>query len=871
MTEIILTLPEAIKRAMASHQAGDLTGAEQIYQKIIAAKPDHFDANHLLGLLRYQCGHHEEAGRLIRLALATNPEDPAALCNLGVVLRELKRLDEALASFDKAIALQSDYADARYNRGNTLKDLNRLEEAIESYGTAISLKPDYVKAYNNRGISLQRLKRLDEALANYETAIALRPDDADAHYNRGNTLTGLKRPEEAVASYDKAIALKPDYAKAHKNRGIALQHLMRLDEAAASFDRAIALEPDNAEAFIARGITLQHLKRLDDALASFDQAIRYRPDNAEAHYHRGNTLSGLRRPDEALISYNDAIALTSDAPFYNNRAVALNEMKRSKEALLNCDKAIEFNPIDAKAHNNRAVALIELNRNQEALECCERAIALNPDYTDAHNNRGFILKILGRHDDALRSFEKVISLEPSYDFAYGAWAHTKMQMCDWRGYGSLTAHLVDKLEQAENAVQPFQILGLSDAPGLQRTTAEIWVRAKCPPNNAIAKLPKRRKLGKLRIGYYSADFRKHPLAFLMAELFERHCRSQFEVIALSFSSDTGDYMRHRLEAAFDRFIDVRGQSDRDVALLSRELGIDIAVDLGGFTTNSRPNIFSMRAAPIQVSYLGYPGTMGAEYIDYLIADRTLIPESDQKYYAEKIAYLPDTYLVNDSTRPIAGRIFTRAELGLPKDAFVFCCFNNNWKITPEVFDCWMRLLERISGSVLWLLEDNATAARNLRAEAENRGIDSDRLIFAKRIPVAEHLARHRVADLFLDTLPYNAHTTASEALWCGLPVLTRIGDAFAARVAASLLNAIGLSELITTTSEAYEGLAIELATKPEKLSEIRRKLASNRLTTPLFDTQLFTKHIEAAYTSMYELYQADLGPDHIYVPRRGSG
>jgi predicted O-linked N-acetylglucosamine transferase (SPINDLY family) len=352
---------------------------------------------------------------------------------------------------------------------------------------------------------------------------------------------------------------------------------------------------------------------------------------------------------------------------------------------------------------------------------------------------------------------------------------------------------------------------------------------------------------------------------------EQRLRSQFEVNAFSFGSDTGDYMRRRLETAFDRFIDVRKQSDRHVALLSRELGIDIAVDLGGFTTNSRTNIFSMRAAPIQVSYLGYPGTMGAEYIDYLIADRTLIPESDQKYYAEKLAYLPDTYLVNDSTHPIAGKTFTRAELGLPKDGFVFCCFNNNWKITPEVFDCWMKLLERISGSVLWLLEDNATAAGNLRREAENRGIASGRLIFAKRIPLPEHLARHRVADLFLDTFPYNAHTTASDALWSGLPVLTRIGEAFAGRVAASLLNAIGLPELITTTPQAYEGLAIELATNLEKLAEIKRKLASNRLTTPLFDPQLFTKHIEAAYTTMYELYQADRSSDHIYVARLGSG
>ena len=326
-------------------------------------------------------------------------------------------------------------------------------------------------------------------------------------------------------------------------------------------------------------------------------------------------------------------------------------------------------------------------------------------------------------------------------------------------------------------------------------------------------------------------------------------------------------MRRRLEAAFDKFLDVRNRSDRDVALLARSLEIDVAVDLGGFTRDARMGIFSMRAAPVQVNYLVYPGTTGAEYVDYLIADPTLIPASHQKYFSEKIVYLPNSYQANDRKRRIAARTFTRAEVKLPETAFVFCCFNNNFKIAPEVFDCWMRILRRVDNSVLWLLEGNTKATSNLRKEAEVRGVHPERLIFAKPMPPPDHLARHRLADLFLDTLPYNAHTTASDALWAGLPVLTRIGETFAGRVAASLLNAIGLTELITSTPQAYEALAIELATNPGKLAAIKHKLATNRLTTPLFDTQTFTRHIEAAYAMMYERYQANLPPDHIYVVR----
>jgi predicted O-linked N-acetylglucosamine transferase (SPINDLY family) len=364
------------------------------------------------------------------------------------------------------------------------------------------------------------------------------------------------------------------------------------------------------------------------------------------------------------------------------------------------------------------------------------------------------------------------------------------------------------------------------------------------------------------VGYFSADFKNHPVAFLAAQLFEIHDKSKFETYAFSLVNAT-DEMRGRLQLAFDHFIDTQIMSDIEVAQLSRSLAINIAVDLTGITASSRTGIFSYRAAPIQVNYLGYPGTMGADYMDYIVADKILIPPQSQQSYSEKIVYLPNSYQVNDRQRLISARQFTRQELGLPEHGFIFCCFNNNYKILPTTFEAWMRILKAVEGSTLWLFQDNTWAVENLKKEAQKQGVDAQRLVFAERLSLPEHLARYRQADLFLDTFPYNSHTTASDALWAGLPVLTLMGRSFASRVAASLLNAIGLAELITQTQEEYEALAIELAMNPIKLKDIKLRLANNRLNTPLFDTPLFAKNIESAYIKMYERYQADLRPDHI--------
>jgi predicted O-linked N-acetylglucosamine transferase (SPINDLY family) len=445
--------------------------------------------------------------------------------------------------------------------------------------------------------------------------------------------------------------------------------------------------------------------------------------------------------------------------------------------------------------------------------------------------------------------------------------HIKMKVSDFPNVESQFAQVSEEILRGAKVSVPFPILAISSSLEVQRKAAEIWVSNRHPVRAALPPLIKRARHGKIRLGYFSAGFRNDPTSYLIADLIEKHDRSNFEIIAFSFGPDQKDKMRSRMEAAFDQFIDVRNQSCRYSTILSRNMEIDIAIDLGGFTAFSRTDIFALRAAPIQVSYLGYPGTMGADFIDYIIADRIVVPEDSKRHYCEKIVYLPNSYQVNDTKRSISDKTFTRAELGLPPMGFVFCCFNNNYKITPRIFDRWMRILKQVKGSVLWLFEGNEKAAGNLRKEALARGVNAERLIFAKRLPLDEHLARHCSADLFLDTLPYNAHTTASDALWAGLPVLTCLGETFAGRVAASLLNAIHLPELITTTPEAYETLAIELAANADRLAEIKHKLAKNRLTTPLFDTNLFTKHIEAAYAAMYERYHADLAPSHIYVPR----
>ena len=826
------------------------------YDEALAVKPDHAETFNNRGNALQELKRFDEATASYDEALALKPDYAEAFYNRGVALQELKRLDEALVSYGKALALKSDYAEAFNDRGNALQELKRFDEALASYDKALALKPDYAEAFYNRGGALRELKALDEALVSYDKVLALKPDHAEAFNNRGVALQELKRFDEALVSYDTALALKPDYAEAHYNRGGALQELKWLDEALASYDKALALKPDYAEAFNNRGNALQELKRLDEALASYDKTLTLKPDYAEAFNNRGGALQELKRLDEALASYDKALALKPDyAEAFNNRGNALQELKRLDEALASYDKALALKPDYADAFNNRGNALQELKRLDEALASYDKALALKRDHAEAFNNRGGALKELKRLDEALASYDKALALKPDHAHAFSGIADCVNRICDWRRMKNVADDVIAHVAEERSIISPFLLLGYSGDPALQLQCARNFVADEVPSLPRPLWTGETWRHDKLRVAYLSADFHGHATTCLMAELFERHDRSRFEIIGVSFGVDDRSEMRKRLVAAFDQFHDVRGKSDGEVAKLLHDLQVDIAIDLKGHTQDLRPGILAYRPAPIQASYLGFPGTMGAEFIDYIIADKTVAPFEHQPFYTEKIVHLPDCYQVNDAKRKIAERMPTRQEAGLPEKGFVFCCFNNNWKITPDVFSVWMRLLHAVEGSVLWLLGDNESAERNLRMEAQARGIDPARLVFASRLPLDEHLARHRVADLFLDTLPYNAHTTASDALWTGLPVLTREGTAFAGRVAASLLSAIGLPELVTHSIEDYEALALRLAKNPSLLEEYRNRLATNRLTYPLFDTERFRRHIEAAYLQMWEVWQ----------------
>ena len=784
----------------------------------------------------------------------------------GIAHHQLGQLSQAQAIYRRLLEIDPRHSEALHLLGVIAYQTGDHQSAVDLIGQAIEVNPSHASYYSNRGLAHKELNQLDAAVANYDKAIALKPDLAEAYSNRGVSLTGLKQLDAAITSFNKAIALKPDYAEAYSNRGIALKDLHQLDAALADYNKAIALKPDLAEAYSNRGVALKELKQLDAAISNFDKAISLKPDYAEAYSNRGIALKDLNQLDSAVANFDKAIALKPDlSEAYLNRGVALRNLKQLDAAIANYDKAIALYPDYADAYSNRGVALKDLNQLDAAVESYDKAIALNPDLAEAYANRGAVLQDLKQLVAAINSYDKAIELIPDYAYLFGMRLHLKMHLCDWQDFERNVSDLSLKIQKGIKASSCFDVLALPIGLSEQRKSAEIWNSDKNPHNQSLGPILKCARKSKIRIGYYSADFYNHATTYLIAELLERHDKSKFELIAFSFGPDKKDEMHSRVSKAFDQFIDVVAKSDESVAKLSRELGIDIAVDLKGLTHGTRLGIFSYNAAPIQVSYLGYPGTLGADYIDYLIADKILIPKENQKHYSEKIVYLPNSYQVNDRQRVIAPTQFTKQELGLPQEDFVFCCFNNNYKITPDVFDSWIRILKAVDSSVLWLLEDNPTTAFNLQKEAVLRGIDPSRLVFAKRMDLPEHLARHKAADLFLDTLPYNAHTTASDALWAGLPVLTCMGESFASRVAASLLKAIGLPELVTQTQAEFETLAIELATNPVKLKALKVKLERNRLTTPLFDTQLFTKHLEAAYTKMYERYQADLEPDHLYI------
>jgi predicted O-linked N-acetylglucosamine transferase (SPINDLY family) len=612
--------------------------------------------------------------------------------------------------------------------------------------------------------------------------------------------------------------------------------------------RAILDQAPIPEVRVNHGNVLAAMGRAGEALAAYDQALAARPDFFEALFNRANLLLETRRTEEALAGFERAVAVRPDAaPVWNNRGTALRRLRRLEEALASYERAAALTPGNVNALTNRAMTLYELRRFDEALAAADHALAAQPGFAEALYLRGNILRDRQRPGEAAVCYEQALAADPAHPHALNGLAQAALLACDWKRSTALAPRLKEGIQSGRALIQPMVLMGYSDDGALLRRAAENYIHHIAPaqPPQTVGKT--RYGHDRIRLAYLSADFHQHPTAQLMVELFERHDRARFEITAIAFGPDDNSPMRARLKKAFDQFEDVRAKSDAEVARLLRERETDIAIDLNGHTQDARPGIFAHHPATLQINYLVYPGTTGASYMDYVLADRTVLPVEQQPFFSEKIVHLPDCYQANDATRAIPDAP-TRAACGLPQEGFVFCCFNNSWKLNPPVFDIWMKLLKAVPDSVLWLMD--GPHAANLRQEAEARGVEAARLVFAPKLPPDQHLARHRLADLFLDTLPYNAHTTASDALWAGLPVVTCQGRVFQSRVAASLLTAVGMPELIATDPAAYETMALDLATNPALLKATREKLARNLKSQPLYDSDRFRKAIEATYIAL---------------------
>jgi predicted O-linked N-acetylglucosamine transferase (SPINDLY family) len=727
----------------------------------------------------------------------------------------------------------------------------KLADAERLYLQLMAAEPHEATSRHLLGVVRAQQGRTGEALELIGAALKIAPDVPEILSNYGNVLKTQGRFSEALESYDRALAINPDYIAVMAKRGQVLRDMGRLNDALAATDHALARKPDYAEALGYRGIILSDLGRHDEALASYDHALALAPGYADVWSNRALTLKAMKRPDAALISIERAVAIDpSFAEALNNCGIILFDLKRMGDAIAHYDRALAIRRDYAEALNNRAAAWAGLRRFAESLADCDRALGLQPDFADALTNRGNALTELGRPEEALVSYEKSLTADPNHPSALSGLANAALVIGDWKRTAELAPILKADVLSGQSVIQPFVLMGYWDDNELQLRCSQNYVRQAGPGLLPPMWKGERYDHDRIRVAYLSADFHQHVTAALTAEMFERHDRGRFEITAISFGPDDGSDMRARLVKAFDRFHDARAQSDRDVAELLRSWEIDIAVDLGGHTSGARPWVLAHRPAPVQAKYMGYPGTSGSDFIDYIIADRIVVPPDQERFFSEKIAALPDTLWITDTTAKIQAAP-TRAGAGLGENNFVFCCFNHNWKITAPIFDIWMRLLGQVDGSVLWLLQGNAAIRENLRCEAAARGIDPARLIFADRTTPQQHMARQKLADLFLDTLPYNAHTTASDALWVGLPLITTPGQSFPARVAASILTAAGLSELIAPDMQAYEELALALATDPMRLKAVREKVAQAR-TAPLFDTCRFTGNLESTYIAMLE-------------------
>ncbi len=837
----MVNIKDLFQKGYKYHQSGNLAAAATFYLKILDKQPDHTDTIFLIGTLHLQQGNH----------------------------------DAATVFLKKAIALKPNYVTAYNNLGAALQAQGKFDEAIDSYRLALSLKPDDAEVHKNLGNGLREKGKLDESIASYRQATVLDPNNAEAHNDLGAVLHKSGKLDEAIESHRQTIRLKPDYAEAYGNLGAALQEKGKLDEAIASHRQALSFKPDYAEAHNNLGAALQEQGKLDEAIASYRQALSLKPDYAEAYYNLGNALKIHGKIDEAIKSYKQAITLKQNyASAYVNLGTAFQGQGKSNDAISCYKKALEIKPDHVNAYYNLGNAFQGQGEFNEAISYYQKALELKPDHAEAYNNIGAIFQEQGELNEAISCYQKALDLKPDGAEIYSNLFHQFQQACAWQKTEGMAAKLDDFTTNAldsgtKTAETPLVSLARHTDPSWVFAVARSWsddiARAMSTVKTHFSFDSRRSRKTKTVVGYLSNDFRNHPMAHLTLSLYGLHNRDEFKIFCYSYGKDDGSYYSARIRRDCDKFVDIHNLNDAAAAKCIYEDQVDILIDLKGYTRGNRIGIYALRPAPIQVRYLGLPCTTGADFFDYIITDRIALPEDHAQYYSEDFVYLPHCYQINDHTQKISNKDWKKADFGLPEGSFVFCSFNQGYKIEPVMFNTWMNILRQVPEGVLWLQRENEITEKNLRQEAERRGVESTRLIFSGRLSKDQHLGRLRFADIALDTRIVNGIITTSDALWVGVPVITLQGNSFTSRVSSSILTAIGLPELIAQTLEEYESLAIDLVHNSGKLQMIRQKIMKNRLVEPLFDTPRFTKNLEKAYKEMWKIFMADESPRQIEV------
>ena len=856
--------------AAAAETSGNFQRARELYLQLLQTEPRNAAALHRLGVVELRLGRSGEAVALFQksLAIAKNLE---VYLDFGVAMAGLCRWDAAATVYAAALRVAPESVDARYGLALALHSQGRPQDAEPHYRRVLATHAHLGEVHNNLGVALFSLGRTAEAAEAHREAVRLDHGDSTAWGKLGVALHGLGQVGEAEAAIREAAGLAPQIVENWYNLACLLDADGRSEAAVAAGRIAVALDPAGPANWLALGNAAQAADRRQEAWRAAAAAVRLTPSDPAARNNLANALRSLGRLWDAVAEYRAALALQPDFPVAEvNLALALSILCQPEDALTVLRGLIARQPLRSDAWLRMGRVLVEAVRPDLAVAALRTAVAIAPGDPEPHADLAMASTMCDRSAQSAEACRRVLRLVPDHTAALGQLIHQQRALCDWRDLDRLEALLLQRVRDGADGVSPFELLSCDSTLADQQAAASRWAAAKS--RDAIpAVRPAVSSVDRcLRVGYLSSDFREHAMGHLMVDALETHDRSRFAITAYSTGMDDGSALRRRFERSMERFVDLRRHSDADAAAAIAADGIDILIDLTGFTTFSRTAILAARPAPVQVNWLGYPGTLGASFVDYILADPAVILPGEEMFFSERVVRLPDCYQPNDRRRAIADATPSRADCGLPEDGFVFCCFNSSYKLTPALFDGWARILTAVPGSVLWLYAGNPQVAANLRREGEARGLDPRRLVFAPPLPHAEHLARHRLADLFLDTLPYNAHTTASDALWAGLPVLTRRGTAFAGRVAASLLLAVGLPELIVDGRDDYEVEAVMLARSPDRLRALREKLARNRPTCPLFDTPRFTRNLETAYRAMWDIHRSGSAPRHIAIAADGT-